>query len=161
MPEPFLRITPAHDLKDAALTTFQGARYHLDAVQAALTTPGVQTLWRDDPTLTDAERSALTRQLNALHCHIRGFFWELASVFDAILFWANQRFELGLPERDVLWSNVAKEKATIDGPTWARTKAVLKTTWESDWFFEVREYRNFAHRSFLLLTAQSKREVWC
>lgn len=146
-----LRLVPVHDLEQSALTSFRGARYHLDALRSFLRRPGVQTLWQEGPNLSSTERGLLQDQLNAFHWHLRAFFWEIVSAFDAMLHWSNRRFELSVKERDVGWDTIEKGNAQVDAGTWAKKRSILRTTWESEWFFEVRQYRNFAHRSFLLL----------
>lgn len=149
-----LKIAPVHDLADSALTAFQGARYHLDALKTSLEKPGMQTLWKESSDLSADERRSNQNTLNAFHWHLRAFFWELVGAFDATLLWANARFGLGSPERNVKWGTVRESPASINADKWLDKKAVLENAWESDWFFEVREYRNFAHRSFLLIQAE-------
>jgi hypothetical protein len=149
-----LQIYPVHDLEQSAVTAFRGAHYHLDALKSFLTKPGLQNLWNNDPKLSSDERNRLQEQVNAFHWHMRAFFWELVGAFDAMLLWSNGRFGLGLNERDGRWSTVTSATPTNDPHLWAQKKVILQAAWESDWFFEIREYRNFAHRSFLILQVE-------
>ena len=152
--ESSLQLLPVHDLEESALTSFNGAHYHLDALRSLLGKPALQILWKDDSKISPDEHSSLQAQVNEFHWHIRGFFWELVSAFDAMLHWSNTRFGLQLREQDVRWKKVALASATIDADVWAQKKMTLQSAWESNWFFEVRQYRNFAHRSFLILQAE-------
>jgi hypothetical protein len=126
----------------------------LDALRSILSRPALQILWKEDPKMSSNERSRLQEHVNAFHWHLRAFFWELEGAFDAILLWSNVRFGLGRNERDVCWRTVKSATAANAPHVWAQKKAILQAVWRSDWFFEVRQYRNFAHRSYLLLQAE-------
>lgn len=69
-------------------------------------------------------------QISLFHWHLRSFFWELAAVRDS-------------PQR-----------AAGADPALAAALAVLH---ESDWFFEVLAYRNFAHQSFQVVQVVASR----
>jgi hypothetical protein len=61
----------------------------------------------------------------------------------------NKTFQLGIDEKDVNWDtvcNLAKNKHK-----WSEIFDMLKAVWDSEWYFEVRGYRNFAHRAFLFV----------
>jgi hypothetical protein len=91
-------------------------------------------------------------ETNRVHWLLRSYFWELVGAFDMMLQWANDRFARGIPEHDVRWAKMPKT-AMPEPKVWERVRAALKAAWDSEWFFEVRTYRNFSHRSFLHLTA--------
>ena len=81
---------------------------------------------------------------NNFYHHLRAFFWELTSAFDTLLQLVNRQYELGLDQRDVLWDTVSKKLSQR-----RELKPLLRKLakgYSSEWFTDVREYRNFAHR---------------
>ncbi|EJG1697277.1 hypothetical protein CDB74_RS17685 [Vibrio parahaemolyticus] len=105
-----------------------------------------------------------TNQMNWL---IRGFFWELVGAFDLILQWSNKRFELEVEViknhvktgnwkeitiEQVKWSTIKRSRAKIDHELWTQVVQYLVQVWESKWYFEVRTYRNYAHKSLFNMT---------
>lgn len=98
---------------------------------------------------------------------IRGFFWELVGAFDLILQWSNKRFYLEVEEckkqvktgkwkpiaiEQVKWSKVQAARATNEIDLWKQVAECLEQAWKSVWYFEVRTYRNFAHKSLFDMT---------
>ncbi len=81
---------------------------------------------------------------NRFSYSLRAFFWELTSAFDTLLQHINRKYELGLDQRDVLWDTVSKELS--QRKEHKKLLRRLAKGYNSTWFTEVREYRNFAHR---------------
>ena len=154
------RIFPAMDLADHTYFAFNGAAYHLNRVKELLNSAGMQTLWTEDTTLDERTRAERQGEVNLFHQHLRAFLWELVATFDTMLQWANQRYELGVPEKDVKWSKIQKKAkdAKKDQADWEKKYLLLESAWDSDWYFEVRGYRNFAHRAFLNVQAAIVKE---
>jgi hypothetical protein len=143
------KIVPAIKLDNAASFAFNGAKYHFEKVKENFNGPAIQTGWEwTDQCKDQATKQKLQDQIYQFYWHLRAFFWEMVGTFETILQWANQRYELGVPEDKVLWSRIPK-LASKDQSEWDKKYALLKSAWESDWYFEVRMYRNFAHRGFL------------
>jgi len=101
--------------------------YHLGAVQHFNEQPGMTTNWQIDVALDAARRSQLQTDINRFHAHIRSFFWEMIAAFEAMELWIIE----------------------THGRNSAPMKA-LKKSRTADWFVETSNYRNFAHRSFLI-----------
>lgn len=153
---PRFRIVPAMDLDDFAHSAFIGAKYHLEKIKEYINRPSIQTMWNQDNSLDEATKKTYASEVNQFHWHVRAFFWELIATYDTILQWANQRYELGLPEGDVKWAEITRrlDEAKKDQLEWKHKYALLEDAWNSDWFFEVRQYRNFAHRAFMFIQAE-------
>ena len=149
------RIFPPMKLADHTYFAFNGAEYHLSRIKELLDSPGMQTLWEEDTTLDERTRAERQGEVNLFHRHLRAFLWELVATFDTMLQWANQRYDLGIPEKDTKWSEIQKKvkKARKDQAEWDKKYPLLESAWNSDWYFEVRGYRNFAHRAFLNVQA--------
>ncbi len=139
---------------------FCSAVYHLSRVKELLGTPGMQTLWGEDKTLDEHTRAERQGEVNLFHQHLRAFLWELVATFDTMLQWANQRYDLGIPEKYVEWSKIQEtaKKAKKDQDEWDKKYLLLECAWNSDWYFEVRGYRHFAHRAFLHVQAEIVKE---
>ena len=87
------------------------------------------TAWHDDDSLEAQKRPQLQAEVNRFHAHLRAFFWELVAAFEAMHIW-------GVEKHGRATSQLAElEKAR-------RRRA--------DWCAEIRDYRNFAHRCFLV-----------
>jgi hypothetical protein len=84
--------------------------------------------------------------VNALQWQLRSFFWELCGAWDLFQQWVNTAFQLGYAEEKVAMTVI--RQATSDVAGWDEAKAILATAFDSDWHFEVRAYRNSAHRSY-------------
>ncbi len=145
------RLFPAMKLDVHALIAFKGAEYHLWKVRELYRLPCIQRMWRNDESLDPKIKRQLQTNANMFHWHIRAFFWELTALFDTILNWANQRYGFGFEERKVTWGNVRDASANSRPSEWAEKQAMLESAYSSDWFYEVRKYRNFAHRGFIFI----------
>lgn len=86
-----------------------------------------------------------------LYSRLRAFFWEMMSAYDLFHVWANTHYQLGIMGRKLTPESV--QKAMKDKPQCARSYEVLRDAEASPWLFEVRTYRNYAHRSFLDVNA--------
>jgi len=144
-------IWPCIGLQDNALSALAGAQYHLDKVKELVASRAVQTLWQKDKSLDEQARRGLQRELNQFHWHLRAFLWELVAARDTALQWVNQAYGLGIEEAKVTWP-VVKSEAQKQCK-WCEQLDKLEKGVESDQYFEIREYRNFAHRAFLLVYA--------
>ncbi|HEF5870441.1 TPA: hypothetical protein SAY52_001009 [Burkholderia cenocepacia] len=82
-----------------------------------------------------------------LHARIRSFFWEMMSAYDLFHVWANTHYNLGLTGRKLTPENV--QKAMKNDLRCADAYDAFREAEESPWLFEVRTYRNYAHRSYL------------
>lgn len=122
----------------AARYHFRGLRYHMNALNDAPFDGGG----------LDAEAR---KTFNKFYHYLRAFFWELCAAFDTLLQEINRRLELGISEREVDWSTVSQ--ALSVRPKYKRFLSKLSKGYNSDWFSEVREYRNFAHRGTILIEA--------
>lgn len=78
----------------------------------------------------------------------RAFFWELVGAFDMFLQWANDHFVLGLAGDKVMWAAMPTSSSR-DQAGWTAMRKLLEDGYNSEWYYEVRMYRNFAHRSIL------------
>jgi hypothetical protein len=123
-----LTILPPVDLASHARAALQGAQYHLQQL-GLLIDEGLP--------VTASKR---------FHFHLRAFFWELVATFDSMLQWVNQARRLGLKERDVCWQSV--REAADQADLQSSELEALRVAFDSEWFFEARQYRNFSHRAF-------------
>ena len=114
------------DLEEMVGAALWMVDYHLAAVEDLNTRPGTGSDWKADPTITIDRRPYLLADINRLNAHLRSFFWELVATFDAMRFWVKETF-----------GDASKQMAELE-------KAA-----ESEWYMEVSEYRNFAHRGFV------------
>ncbi|HHF3058957.1 TPA: hypothetical protein ACPJ0X_000358 [Vibrio diabolicus] len=149
---PQLKSLPCIDSWLSVDVAIRGAEYHFIQIRKLL------DRYDKDGTKFSAN------QVNWL---IRGFFWELVGAFDLILQWSNKRFELELEVVKnkvntgkwktidielVKWSTIKRSKAKIDPVLWTQVIQHLTQVWESGWYFEVRTYRNYAHKSLFNMT---------
>lgn len=135
------------DLVDHARFAFSNAAEHLRRIRELLASPGMQTLWEEDKTLDDRTRAERQDEVNSFHRHLRSFLWELVASFDTMLQWANQAYQLGVQEHLVHFPRLPTTAGKNQGE-WDRQYALLEGVYNSDWYFDVRAYRNFAHRAF-------------
>lgn len=142
---PELSDAPFISHEGAARAAVRGAEAHLEALR--------KLLGRNGSTI---ERNRLsTNERDALHWRVRAFFWELVGAFDLMLQWSNDRFQLKLPAWRVVWANVIDASADCDPNEWEHVRAALQGAWNSEWYFEVRTYRNYAHRAFMRADAMT------
>ena len=151
------RIFPAMDLVDHAGLAFGNAHEHLGRIIDLLKTTGMQTLWEEDRTLDGRSKAERRAEVNAFHRHLRSFLWELVASFDTILQWASQEYQLGVDEHLVTFTALPTT-AGRNQQEWDKKRALLEQAWNSAWYFEVRAYRNFAHRAFANVLAVIVRE---
>jgi hypothetical protein len=118
---------PAVDLREMAKAALWNVDYHLGAVQHFNEQPGMTTNWQIDVALDATRKGQLQTDINRFHAHLRSFFWEMIAAFEAMKVWIIE----------------------TRGRNSAHMKALEKST-TADWFVEVSNYRNFAHRSFLV-----------
>ncbi len=148
-----LRIVPAMALDQLAHSAFIGAVYHLARIRELITSPGIQTMWQEDNDLDDPTKRKYRADLNQFHWHIRAYFWELVASFDTMLQWANHRYALGIDEHLVKWEKIPRQ-TNRDQADWDAKYNLLKSAWDSEWYFEIRMYRNFSHRAFLIIHSE-------
>lgn len=134
-------------------SAYQAAKYHLEKIKEIVNSPSMQEFWHEDKGVDGSIRKLHQENIDKFHWHLRAYFWELVAAFETMLQWANQRYELGLEEKEVVWKNMPK-KAGKDQSEWDNKHKVFESVWESPWFFEVRMYRNFAHRAFLFVQGE-------
>jgi len=144
------------NLDNLSYSALIGAGFHLEKIKEYINLQSIQTILKEDSSLDEATKKTLASEVSQFHWHIRAFFWELVSSFDVILQWENYRYELGIQENDVKWDRISEKvgKAKKDQLDWNRQYAILEDAWNSDWFFEIRQYRNFAHRAFISINAE-------
>ena len=149
------RILDTMDLAENVRVAFSNSVYHLGRVEELLKSRGMQTADLADPSLDEPTRRQLQADVNLFHVYLRGFLWELVATFDTLLQWANERYELGISEDAVKWTVVKKKTNAVKHQAeWNKNYLLLESAWESDWYFEARSYRNFAHRGFgIVMTA--------
>jgi hypothetical protein len=133
-----------------ALSAFNGASYHLDRITEVINRAEERAVEAADGVNHPLFLNAT--EVNEVHWQVRSFFWELVGAFDMMLQWVNERFYLGLEEGQVTWARIPT-RADKDQVEWDRVRKILEIAWDSEWYFEVRTYRNFSHRSFLMLTS--------
>ena len=150
-----LRIVPAMDLRAAVFSSIWGARHHYERIKQLSEKPSMQIL-RKNEDADDATKRRARQEVNQFHWHMRALFWEVVAAFDITLQWANKKYRLGIDEREVHWDSICKKAK--DSHKWCKEFEVLKQVWESEWYFEVRGYRNFAHRAFLFVTNEYNEE---
>ncbi|MDN7683442.1 hypothetical protein [Burkholderia cenocepacia] len=122
--------TSALQFLDDAGFCIRGAEMHLDAVRMII---------------------ARTRSvaLDELTWRTRSVFWELIGAWDLFLMWATERHDLRMKGRRLRHHEVAINNvflSTSSDQAWPGIRQILYETVESPWFFELREYRNFAHK---------------
>lgn len=115
-----------------------GIRYHFDRMRSV-------------PVEGEEPPRRIQQDFNKLHHNLRAFFWELCSAFDTLLQEINRRLALGIPVAEVYWHKVSLELS--ERGEYKKFLKKLEKEFNSPWFVEVREYRNFAHRGTLLVTA--------
>lgn len=113
-----------------------GGRYHLECIRYLLK-PDTKT------------RIALSTpdQVNRFHWHLRSLYWELVGVWDLLLQWSNAYFDFSKAAGEVRWP--LPKRAKRHQKEWERIYKELETAYDSDWLYEIRMYRNHAHRSFV------------
>lgn len=123
-------LRPLHNADHLALArvAVEGAENHLTIIS--------DLLKAGEPTNT-----------KELHWRTRAVFWELIGAWDLFMMWANDKYRLGMQASEVDTYGVFS--ARKDAPGWRLARRVLSEAKASSWYFELREYRNFAHRSFL------------
>lgn len=151
-PKPRLRILPPMELRNNAGSALYGARYHFEMAQQLVQSRGMQTQWQEDRTLDELTRAKRQHEMNRFHWHLRAFFWELVATFDTVLHWVNQTLGLGIKEHKVEWNEIEAEAKKQT--KWSAQLDTLKRVYECEWYFEVRQYRNFAHRAFLFVQGE-------
>jgi hypothetical protein len=133
------KILPPSDLKMSVLCAFNGAKYHLDQAKQLF-----------------AEGKERYSQFRSNQClwEIRAFFWELSASYEITLQWVNQEFGLGLEEHQVSHEKVVNASPKKQIRRWKKVKEYLEETGDSEWYFEVKTYRNFnIHRDFTFFEA--------
>jgi hypothetical protein len=144
---PELQRLPLQNGATLARFAIRGAEVHLSAI--------TKLLQHNDPEDDQANYTSPVNNpaiVDALLWRTRAFFWELVGTFDMFLQWANEQFRLGLTEGEVRWDKMPST-SSADNDGWIKMRAVLNTAYNSDWYFEVRTYRNYAHRSIIHVTA--------
>lgn len=143
---PELRRLAVQSGATLARFALKGAEVNLSAITKLLT--------RDPETPRKEYESPLDnpRVVDELLWRTRAFFWELVGAFDMFLQWANDHFQLGLSEGDVKWSKMPNT-SPVDQGEWSKMRAALENAYNSEWYFEIRTYRNYAHRSVLHVQA--------
>jgi hypothetical protein len=127
------------------MSSLNGASYHLTRITQIL--DEAEPISWQDPDF-DNGKFLSGREVNEVLWHLRSFFWKLVGAFDMMLQWVNEYFELGLAEDDVSWRRIRNAQSRTN-PAWLETRQILSETWDIAWYFDVRTYRNFSHRSFL------------
>ena len=144
---PELRRLPLQSGATLARFAIRGAEVHLTAI--------TELLNHNDPEDAQVHYASPVNNaavVDALLWRTRAFFWELVGAFDMFLQWANEQFRLGRAEGEVRWGKMPST-SSADNDGWIKMRAVLETAYNSDWYFEVRNYRNYAHRSIIHVTA--------
>lgn len=118
---------PNVDLKQMVMAAVWNVDYHLRAVKRFNQQPGMATLWEDDATVEASRKPHLQSDVNRFHAHLRAFFWELVAAFETMKVWATE----------------------IHGRN-STQLAELEKVEQELWFVDMSNYRNFAHRSFLV-----------
>jgi hypothetical protein len=144
------------DGSQLALSSLNGAAYHLKRLSEIL--DEAERVWWEAP---DFEKGKLltSHEINEVLWHLRSFFWELVGVFDLMLQWTNEHFHLGVPEDKVKWRTIKSAQSKVNAPAWPTALNILSDARDSAWYFDVRTYRNFAHRSFLHLASLIPRQT--
>jgi len=147
------------ELDELAHAAFMGANYHLEKIKKLINSPGMQTIL--DKNIDEPTKKKLQNDVYLFHWHLRAFFWEMVATFDTILHWVNQKYKLGLKEGEVKWVNIHNmvNKFNINQSEWKNKYTLLENAWNSEWYYEVRKYRNFAHRAFLFVQGEYFEEV--
>lgn len=146
-----LKIFPSTDLKLEAHVAWEGAKYHMEILNNLSKKPYfLLNKWREDTHINESQKQYCRAKSNSIHWHLRSFFWEMFSCFEIILHYSNLRYDLKIPEERLRWDTISKPsiKANIDQHEWDIKYLLLKDIWDSPWFFEVRQYRHFAHRAY-------------
>lgn len=131
------------DLAESTRYALSAATYHFDGMRFFM------DRLRDMPYEGGKLSDEAQMDFNKLYHNLRGFFWELCASFDTLLQEINRRFELGIQERDVDWSTASE--ALSQRPEHKKFLRKLSKGYNSRWFTEVREYRNFAHRGTIMV----------
>jgi hypothetical protein len=153
---PVLRRLPMLDGKILVTSALSGAEYHLNRLNEIFEI--AESRWRLSPDFDHGE--ILTdAQTNEILWRLRSFFWELVGVFDLMMQWINDSFYLGIRVDKLRWENFTEIlRNNKDNDCISEIHNTLCKGWNSGWYFEVRTYRNYAHRSFLPLNSLMPRQ---
>lgn len=147
-PDPELARLPTPSGGTIARFAIKGAEVHLRAIHRLLTRGSSLTDGAVEYS-SPLDNPAVTAQLM---WRTRAFFWELVGAFDMFLQWANDYFALGVPEGKVTWAAMPAQSFR-DQAGWTAMRKLLEDAYNSEWYYEIRMYRNFAHRSILPVTS--------
>ncbi len=140
-----LPVIDGWTLINSAIT---GASYHQYQIKSLL-----DSFEQRIPISKDDWPRLSNNETNLLHWHLRDFFWELVGAYDLLLQWSNERFALGHQEDKIFWNKIRNtDHAEVDKELWNKVKSCLQQAMNSEWYFEIKTYRNFSHRSFLNIT---------
>jgi hypothetical protein len=149
---PELQRLPEAAPGELSYVAFAGATFHLEQIEELLS-KGIARPY-DPATETESEGIARELRTRKFSWHLRGFFWELLGAFDLMLMWANDHFALRVAERDVKSiESLAQQTPSRNESAWPSVLRILRAASDSEWLFEIRTYRNFAHRSFMGIVA--------
>ena len=140
---------PVQDPVRMVRSAIHAAENHLSTIKGILAP-------YDGPPSSGKQQQPTGGEVFEIQCRIRSFFWELYGAYDLILQWANVVYELRLDESEVGARSVRSAQSGVSG--WEKVRSILNDTWNTPWFFEVRTYRNFSHRSLLGYTALVSKE---
>jgi hypothetical protein len=147
-------------LRSHTHAAYDGAFYHLRTIDRILKQPLLNHP-SDSASIDEETRREIRNLWSEVHWHTRAFFWELAALFDTLLRWANERYELGaLKRHDFKWwdekgkKGLAIRTAGKDPDDWNAKRELIDGIWKSAWFNDVSEYRNHSHEAFLTQIAE-------
>lgn len=132
------KLRDDQDLVEATRYALSAAYYHCSEIRSYRDQLLEDDAWADGA-FTDKGREGF----NKLYHNVRAFFWELIAAFDTLLQEINRRLKLGLDEREVDWTTISLALSTKR--ELRRFRRQLNVGYNSPWFADVREWRNFAH----------------
>jgi hypothetical protein len=147
--EPSGELERAPELRPGEFSevAFASAHYHLGRIEN-LIAQGVTDIRAVYPQKTP-EQLQRDKRFNEMSWHLRAFFWELFSLHDLMLMWANDHFGLNLGPRQVREDRVLEAAPSRNQSDWPGVRSALLKARLSPWLYEVREYRNASHRTVL------------
>ena len=133
------RVPDNQDIAQSTTYSLGAARYHWGGMRRYLERMNEDGAWGKDGPAKNGQIA-----FNNFYHHLRAFFWELTSAFDTLLQFINRKYELGLDQRAVRWDTISK--ALSERSEHKKLLRDLTSGYNSAWYTDVREYRNFAHR---------------
>jgi hypothetical protein len=147
-------MSPEQVLESYVRQCHAGAVYHFQTIDGLLKDP-LMNHTSDSVSIDEDTRRRVIGCWQEVHWHTRAFFWELIAMFDTSLRWANTRYQLGTDY--FRWRDDRHRKGLYyieKGAAWTLKKEIINRMWQSEWFQEIRKFRNHSHEGFFSYLAE-------